>query len=69
MGITRALGTEEAVLVAATPPTLVTPSDSSDASRSRTRWLPWSTLFLNPHITWYGKSNPVMAEFGCLERA
>jgi hypothetical protein len=19
--------------------------------------LPWSTLFLNPHIAWYGKSN------------
>jgi len=26
---------------------------------SRTRWLPWSTLFLNPHIPWYSKSNPV----------
>ncbi len=26
---------------------------------SRTRWFPWSTLFLNPHIPWYRKSNPV----------
>ena len=26
---------------------------------SRTRWFPWSPLFLNPHIAWYMKSNPV----------
>jgi hypothetical protein len=26
---------------------------------SRTRWFPWSTLFLNPHIAWYRKSKPV----------
>ena len=26
---------------------------------SRTRWIPWSPLFLNPHIAWYMKSNPV----------
>ncbi len=28
---------------------------------SRTRWIPWSPLFLNPHIAWYMKSNPVSA--------
>jgi hypothetical protein len=28
---------------------------------SRTRWFPWSPLFLNPHIAWYMKSNPVTA--------
>jgi hypothetical protein len=26
---------------------------------SRTRWFPWSPLFLNPHVAWYRKSNPV----------
>jgi len=35
MEITRTLGTEKAVVVAATPPTPVTPSGSSEASRSR----------------------------------
>ena len=26
---------------------------------SRTRWFPWSTLFLKPHIPFSSKSNPV----------
>jgi hypothetical protein len=26
--------------------------------------LPWSTLFLNPHIPWYSKSNPVRVLYG-----
>ena len=53
------LGTEEAVVVATTPPTPVTSSGSSEASRSRKRWLSWSARFLTPHIFWYRKSNPV----------
>jgi hypothetical protein len=28
---------------------------------SRTRWFPWPPLFLNPHVAWCRKSNPVTA--------
>ena len=41
-----------------TPPTVPRPRPG-DLGSSRTRWFPWSPLFLNPHIAWFMKSNPV----------